>query len=116
MALLTRCNKILTCNIEISDQFKELPNCFDQCSTFENLTLGIDNGHVVDQNANLYGWGNNINGELGTGDSFPRENLTEVRIFNKNKQYMRCIRTFSGGSQVVALFESMESPNGINVE
>lgn len=57
---------------------------------FQNLAIGEDFGHLIDQNGNLHGWGNNKNGELGTSDSYPRLKLAQIRIFNSDKQYMRC--------------------------
>ena len=49
------------------------------------MSIGKDFGHVVDQFGNLHGWGNNKNGELGTGDCFPRNKLAQIRIFNESK-------------------------------
>ena len=40
--------------------------------TFQRLTIGDDFGHAIDEYGNLYGWGLNKNGELGTGDTIPR--------------------------------------------
>lgn len=77
------------------------------------LSLGSDFGHVVDEESNLYGWGNNKNGELGTGDSYPRYKVSQIRIFNEQRQYMRCHHIFSGHSFCMGLFESNSSPNGI---
>lgn len=42
----------------------------------KNLSIGEDFGHAIDQYGNLHGWGNNKNGELGTGDSYPRYKVT----------------------------------------
>lgn len=78
-----------------------------------HLSLGTDFGHVIDLDSNLYGWGNNKHGELGTGDSYPRIKLSQVRIFNSEKQYMRCLKVFNGHNFSVGLFESFMSPNGI---
>ena len=43
---------------------------------FSGLKIGEEFGHILDSNLNLYGWGNNQFGELGTGDSYPRLKLT----------------------------------------
>ena len=47
-----------------------------------SLSVGRDFGHVIDLNNNLYGWGSNSNGELGTSDSYPRVKLSQIRIFD----------------------------------
>ena len=73
---------------------------------FCKLTIGQDFGHVTDQYGNLHGWGNNKNGELGSGDSYPRNKLSQIRIFNSSKQYMRCKNVFSGSNFAFGLFES----------
>jgi len=39
---------------------------------FLRLSVGAEFLHVIDEFGNLYGWGNNKHGELGTGDAFPR--------------------------------------------
>ena len=49
------------------------------------MDIGVDYGHVVDASGNLYGWGNNPNGEMGSGDTYPRQKLTQIRVFNKHK-------------------------------
>ena len=43
---------------------------------FLRLSVGQEFLHVVDELGNLYGWGNNKHGELGTGDCFPRPHLS----------------------------------------
>ena len=39
------------------------------------LTIGEDFGHAIDEFGNLYGWGENKNGELGIGDTAPRPKI-----------------------------------------
>ena len=80
---------------------------------FSHLAIGEDFGHLVDQNGNLHGWGNNRNGELGTSDSYPRQRLAQIRIFNNEKQYMRCHRVFNGHNFALGLFESNSSPKPV---
>jgi hypothetical protein len=75
------------------------------------LTIGQDFGHVIDQFGNLYGWGQNRFGELGTGDCFPKNKLTQVRVFNDSKQYMRCKKVYNGQSFTLGLFEINANPN-----
>ena len=43
--------------------------------TFQKLTIGEDFGHTIDEFGNLYGWGTNQNGEIGTGDTIPRPKI-----------------------------------------
>ena len=73
-----------------------------------NLSIGLDFGHVIDQDDNLHGWGNNKNGELGSGDSYPRVKLSQIRIFNSQKSYMRCKEVFHGNNFAFGLFESVK--------
>jgi alpha-tubulin suppressor-like RCC1 family protein len=60
--------------------FKKIENPIHK--TLEHMTIGKDFGHLLDLDANLYGWGDNAHGELGTSDSFPRYKLSQIRIFN----------------------------------
>ena len=112
-AVLTKDNRIFTMIESPNQQFMEIENSFSKNVNFKQLMIGSDFGHLIDQEMNLYGWGNNKNGELGTSDSFPRQKLSQVRIFNEYKQYMRCIKCFAGHSHVLGIFESNISPNGI---
>ena len=112
-AVLTSSSTIYTWTSSKSASMQPL-ECEQMKSThFSQLTVGSDFGHVIDEEGNLYGWGNNKNGELGTSDSYPRTKLAQVRIFNNVQQYMRCCRIFSGHSFSFGLFESNVSPNGI---
>ena len=75
-AVLTQDNQIFTM-VESSEQrFLQVESSLSSFITLKNLILGADFGHVMDQELNLYGWGNNKNGELGTSDSFPRQKLS----------------------------------------
>lgn len=112
-AALTSSNTIFSC---ASGQFHSMqPLECEQMKAvhLRRLTVGSDFGHVIDEEGNLYGWGNNKNGELGTSDSYPRTKLAQVRIFNSEQQYMRCYKIFSGHAFSFGLFESNVSPNGI---
>lgn len=114
--VLTQCNNIYEWMEDKSDTFRKIENSFDKVAQFSYLSVGAEFGHVVDQDRNLYGWGNNKNGELGTGDSYPRPKLSQVRIFNNEKQYMRCFQVFAGPNHAIAVFESNQSPNGIGTD
>lgn len=64
--------------------------------TFQKLTIGEDFGHTIDEYGNLYGWGKNLNGEIGTGDYIPRPKICQIKIFDTQEKYMRCNNIFSG--------------------
>ena len=64
--------------------------------TFQKLTIGEDFGHSIDEYGNLYGWGQNLNGEIGTGDTVPRPKICQIKIFDTQEKYMRCNNIFSG--------------------
>lgn len=79
-------------------------------SAIAQMDIGADYGHVVDASGNLYGWGNNQNGEVGSGDTYPRQKLTQIRVFNKHKQYLRCQKIYTGHNHSFSLFEKLETP------
>lgn len=64
--------------------------------TFQKLTIGEDFGHTIDEYGNLYGWGKNQNGEIGTGDTIPRPKILQIKIFDHQEKFMRCNNIFSG--------------------
>lgn len=83
-AILTKDNKIFSWTEGHDFVFKELESSFADQVQLNRLSVGHDFGHVIDQDQNLYGWGENQNGELGTSDSYPRNKLSQVRIFNED--------------------------------
>lgn len=84
-AILTKCNKIFIWNEGEEFVFKELDNSYSKDTSFSLLSLGHNFGHVIDQDANLFGWGDNKHGELGTSDNYPRSKLSQIRIFNEDQ-------------------------------
>ena len=87
--------------------FTKLDRDINNSPPIDKISVGSDFGHIIDTQGNLYGWGNNKNGELGTSDTYPRRQLTQVRVFNKYKQYLRCTNIYNGHSFSFALFESI---------
>jgi len=52
--------------------------------TLVHISLGSGFGHIIDKDYNLYGWGNNKCGQLGTSDSYDRYELSQIRVFNNS--------------------------------
>mmetsp|Transcript_37073 Transcript_37073/g.56870 ORF Transcript_37073/g.56870 Transcript_37073/m.56870 type:complete len:128 (+) Transcript_37073:1370-1753(+) len=107
-ACLTFRNEIFTWNQD-ENQFTVLDHerNIQMNLEFKGLSCGKEFGHVIDQHGNLYGWGNNKHGELGTGDCFPRTKLAQVRIFTNDKHYLRCKAVFNGHSFAFGLFDDL---------
>jgi hypothetical protein len=84
-AALTFSNKIYTWKEGADQPFRALEHGLLNSLNLVGISVGSDFGHAIDSDSNLYGWGNNKNGELGTGDSYPRQKLSQIRIFNTHQ-------------------------------